>query len=295
MQPPSITPNWDDLRFLATIGREGTLAATARRLGVDQTTVARRLRALEDALGTPLFERNDGRWHPTPLGTRVLERCNRIEDEVAGLVRIADAGTQAISGLVRITAVSALIGDYLAGQLVSLYALHPELSVELIASNDNLSVSRREADIAIRLARPASGDFLIRKLADVGFAIYGAARGDLPVRPGDWVAYNPDLDHTPEMRQLAAMLGDGRIRLRSNSLRGLARAVADGIGQGILPCFLADPDASLVRLSGPQPVLSRELWMLIHPDARQQARVAATADWLVRRFEITAGVFGGTP
>lgn len=295
MQPPSRVPDWDDLRFLATIGREGTLAAAARRLGVDQTTVARRLRALDEALGTPLFERHEGRWQPTPVGTRVLERCSRIEDEVAGLVRVAEAGTQAINGLVRITAVSALIGDYLAGQLGSLYALHPELSVELIASNDNLSVSRREADIAIRLARPARGDFLIRKLGDVGFAIYGAAQGDLPVRAGDWVAYNPDLDHTPEMRQLAAMLGDGRIRLRSNSLRGLARAVADGIGQGILPCFLADPDPRLARLSGPRPVLSRELWMLIHPDARQQARVAATADWLVRRFEATAEVLAGAP
>ncbi|WP_324462223.1 LysR family transcriptional regulator, partial [Zoogloea sp.] len=236
------TMNWDDLRFLVVIGREGTLAAAARSLKVDQTTVARRLRALEESLGTPLFERSEGRWHPTPVGARVLARSTRIEEDVAGVVRLAEAGNRAVSGLVRITAVSAIIGEYLVPRLPNLYALHPDLSVELIASNDNLSVARREADIAIRLARPASGDFLIRKLADVGFALYGAARGDLPVRPGDWVAYNPDLDHTPEMRHLAAMLSTGRVRLRSNSLRGLARAVADGIGHGILPCFMADPD-----------------------------------------------------
>ena len=259
----------------------------------DQTAVSPRLRALEESLGTPLFERSEGRWHPTPVGARVLARSTRIEEDVAGVVRLAEAGNRAVSGLVRITAVSAIIGEYLVPRLPNLYALHPDLSVELIASNDNLSVARREADIAIRLARPASGDFLIRKLADVGFALYGAARGDLPVRPGDWVAYNPDLDHTPEMRHLAALLGTGRVRLRSNSLRGLARAVADGIGHGILPCFMADPDPALVRLGGPEPVLIRELWMLIHPDARPQARVAASAEWLVGCFGAEAERFHG--
>ncbi|AMO37884.1 LysR family transcriptional regulator [Thauera humireducens] len=285
--------NWDDLRFLVTLGREGTLAAAARQLGVDQTTVARRLRTLEQDLGTPLFERNDGLWRPTAVGGRVLERAGRIEEDVAGISRLAEAGAAAVGGVVRITAVGAFIGDWLVPRLPGLYTRHPELCVDLVASNDNLNVARREADIAIRLARPASGDLLIRKLADVGFALYGAARGDLQVSAGDWVAYNEDLAHTPEMRRLQAMLGSGRIRLRANSVRGLARAVADGVGQGLLPCFLADPDPRLARLSGPHPVLSRELWMLIHPDARPLPRVAATADWLVACFGEEAGRLSG--
>ncbi|MHB1372684.1 MAG: LysR family transcriptional regulator [Thauera sp.] len=286
--------NWDDLRFLVTLGREGTLAAAARRLGVDQTTVARRLRALEESLGTPLFERNDGVWRPTAVGGRVLERAGRIEEDVAGITRLAEAGAGEVGGVVRITAVSVLIGDWLVPRLPGLYARHPELGVDLVASNDNLSVARRDADIAIRLARPASGDFLIRKLADVGFALYGAARGDLQVSAGDWVAYNEDLEHTPEMRRLQAMLGAGRIRLRCNSLRSLVRAVADGIGHGLLPCFVADADPGLVRLSGTDPILSRELWMLIHPDARPLPRVAAMADWLVERFDEEVERFAGT-
>ena len=230
------------------------------------------------------------------MGARVLERAARIEEDVAGITRLAEAGAGAVGGVVRITAVSALIGEWLVPRLPGLYARHPELRVDLVASNDNLNVARREADIAIRLARPASGDFLIRKLAGVGFALYGAARGDLAVSAGDWVAYNEDLDHTPEMRRLHAMLGEGRIRLRSNSLRGLVRAVAGGIGHGLLPCFVADADPGLVRLSGAEPILYRELWMLIHPDARPLARVAATADWLVERFdEAAAGFAGGAP
>ena len=284
--------NWDDLRFLVEIGRSATLAAAARHLKVDQTTVARRLRALEDALGTPLFERSDGHWRPTGVGADVLERAMRIEEDVAGLARLAEAGAQAVSGVVRLTAVGAIVGDYLVPRLPVLYARYPELVVELIASNDNLNVSRREADIAIRLARPESGDFLIRKLADVGFAVYGPAQPD-PTRSDDWVTYDDELAHTPEMRWLAGQLAGGRVRLRSNKLAGLLGAVAVGIGRAVLPCFLADATPGLVRESGPQPVLSRDLWLLVHPDARRLPRVAAVADWLGECFEADAGAFRG--
>ncbi|MBS0476697.1 MAG: LysR family transcriptional regulator [Proteobacteria bacterium] len=286
--------NWDDLRFIVTLEREGTMAMAGRRLGVDQTTVARRLRALEGNLGAPLLERNDGRWRPTPFGQRVLERAARIEEDVAGVLRLADADSTQVSGLVRITTVSAIISEWLQPRLPDLYQRYPDLCVDLIASNDNLNVARREADIAIRLARPKTGGFLIRKLADVGFACYGPARSRPQVRPGDWVAYNEELAHTPEMHHLQYVLGDGRIRLRSSNPPILARAIADGIGHGVLPCFIADPDPALIRLFGPEPVLNRELWMVIHPDARAQPRVASTADWLVEHFRADAARFAGS-
>lgn len=274
--------NWDDLRFLVVIGREGTLAGAARTLKVDQTTVARRLRALEDALAAPLFERHDGRWQPTTVGSQVLERAARIEEDVAGLTRLADTASQAVSGTVRITSVSAILADWLAPRLPDLYARHPGLDVELVASNDNLSVARREADIAIRLARPEHGDFLIQKLADIGFAVYRAqtaASGS-----DDWLSYADELAHTPEMRWLAPQLAGRRVRLRSNSLDTLRQATVAGVGQAVLPCYLGDATPGLIRMSGAAPVLTRELWQLIHPDARQQARVAATAAWLVESF-----------
>lgn len=284
--------NWDDLRFLVVIGREGTLAGAARRLKVDQTTVARRLRALEDALGTPLFERSDGRWQPTATGARVLERATRIEEDVAGLTRIADAGRPGIHGTVRITSVGAIIAEWLVPRLPDLYARHPGLDVALVGSNDNLNVARREADIAIRLARPETGDFVIRKLADVGFAVYASAAGE---PPDAWVCYDEDLAHTPEMRWLAPRLADSRVRLRSNGVEALTRAVAAGIGQAVLPCFIADANPNLTRQSGPAPVVTRELWLLIHPDAKQQPRVAAVAEWLATQFAEHRPAFLGPP
>ncbi len=284
--------NWDDLRFLVVIGREGTLAGAARRLKVDQTTVARRLRALEDALGTPLFERSDGRWQPTATGARVLERATRIEEDVAGLTRIADAGRPGIHGSVRITSVGAIIAEWLVPRLPDLYARHPGLDVALVGSNDNLNVARREADIAIRLARPETGDFVIRKLADVGFAVYAPAAGE---PPDAWVCYDEDLAHTPEMRWLAPRLAHSRVRLRSNGVETLTRAVAAGIGQAVLPCFIADANPNLTRQSGPEPVVTRELWLLIHPDAKQQPRVAAVAEWLAAQFAEHRPAFLGPP
>jgi DNA-binding transcriptional LysR family regulator len=284
--------NWDDLRFLVVIARETSLAAAARRLKVDPTTVARRLRGVEDALGAALFVRRDGRWRPTPVGEEVLARALRIEEDIAGLGRVAAAGACAIKGLVRITAVGTVLAEFLLPRIDRLYLRHPDIRLEMIASNANLSVARRETDIAIRLARPESGDFLIRKLADCAFAPYAPADGPAP-RPGDWVGYETELEHTAEMRWLAAQPGGALPRLCCNSVRGLAAAIAGGVGCGILPCFVGDADPRLAR-SG-EAVLCRELWLLIHRDARQQAAVAAVADWLVEHFTAAAAAFRGDP
>ncbi|WP_374244002.1 LysR family transcriptional regulator [Zoogloea sp.] len=285
--------NWDDLRVLVEIGRAGSIAGAARRLKLDQTTVARRLRALEDRLGVRVFGRGaSGRWQPTAVGLRVLERAARVEEDVAGLLRVADAAHPEIAGSVRITSVGSILAHWITPRLPALLDRHPGLAVELVASNDNLSVSRREADIAIRLARPEHGDFLIRKLADVGFAVYAPAAG---TPPDAWVCYDDDLAHTPEMRWLAPHLATGRVRLRSNEVDCLVRAVAAGIGQAVLPCFIADPNPALQRQRAPAPAVTRELWLLIHPDARQQPRVVAVADWLAAQFADNRGAFLGQP
>lgn len=285
--------NWDDLRVLVEIGRAGSIAGAARRLKLDQTTVARRLRALEDRLGVRVFGRGaSGRWQPTAVGLRVLERAARVEEDVAGLLRVADAAHPEIAGSVRITSVGSILAHWITPRLPALLDRHPGLAVELVASNDNLNVSRREADIAIRLARPDTGDFLIRKLVDVGFAVYAPTLG---APPDAWVCYDDELAHTPEMRWLTPRIADSRVRLRSNGVDALTRAVAAGIGQGVLPCYIADVTPGLIRQSGPAPVVTRELWLLIHPDAKQQPRVAAVADWLVEAFAESRSTFLGAP
>ncbi|MGH7803179.1 MAG: LysR family transcriptional regulator [Candidatus Binatia bacterium] len=288
--------NWDDLRILVALAREKTLAAASRRLGVDQTTVARRLRALEESLGALLFERSDGKWRLTPFGRRAVERAERIEEDVAGIVRSAESESQVVSGVVRLTSAPAIHSEYLVHRLPELYARHPDLVIDLVDSDANLDITRHEADVAIRASRPESGDFVIRKLAVIGYAVYESVRPGVATGRGDWVAYCEDLAHVAEMRWLESHLDGGRIRLRDSGMRTLLGAIASGIGRGILPCFVADAHSELRRAEPGDVVLVRDLWLLIHREARESARVAVVAEWLVERFTTDAHVFaGGAP
>lgn len=284
--------NWDDLRMFVVLAREKTLAAASRRLGVDQTTVARRLYAFEQSLGAALFERGEGRWRLTAFGLRALERAERIEEDVAGIVRCAEADAEGVTGLVRVTCVAAMSSEYLVHRLPDLYARHPDLVVDLIDSDENLNISRHEADIAIRGSRPMRGDFIIRKLAVIGFAVYESAR--LGVGTGrDWVAYNEELMQLPEMRWLETHMEGGRIRLRNSGMGTLCGAIASGIGRGVLPCFIGDMHSEMRRSPPGDPVLSRDSWLLIHREARESARVAVVADWLAERFTADARFLSG--
>jgi hypothetical protein len=150
-----------------------------------------------------------------------------------------------------------------------------------------LNISRHEADVAIRGSRPMRGDFIIRKLAVIGFAVYESAR--MEVGTGrDWVAYNEELMQLPEMRWLETHMEGGRIRLRNSGMGTLCGAIASGIGRGVLPCFIGDRHSELRRSPPGDPVLSRDSWLLIHREARVSARVAVVADWLVERFTADA-------
>lgn len=285
--------NWDDLRFLVAVAREKTVAAASHRLGVDQTTVARRLRALEESLGAVLFERSDGRWRLTAFGRRAVERAAHIEEDVAGILRSADCESQVVSGVVRLTSPPTTHSEYLVHRLPELYDRHPDLVIDLVDSDANLDITRHEADVAIRAARPESGGFIIRRLAVTGYAVYESARPDVVTGQDDWVAYGEDLAHVPEMRWLEGHIGVGRIRLRDSGLRTLCGAIASGIGRGILPCLLGDTHPELRRSTPGDRVVSRDLWLLIHRESRGSARVAVVADWLVERFTADAHLFDG--
>lgn len=171
-------PDWDDVRYAVVLARCGSLAAAARQLAVDQTTVSRRLRVLEACMGTPLFERMKGLLTPTPAGRILLERGERMEQEMAAICHLATDSQAMVQGVIRITAVDALVSHYLARHLAELRGLYPDLSVELIASSKRLDLNRREADIAIRLARPLEGDLVVRCLGKLAYSIYGPPRPD---------------------------------------------------------------------------------------------------------------------
>lgn len=275
--------NWDDVRFLVVLGRERSFAGGARQLKVDQTTVARRLKVLEQELGVSLFEKVSGNWVPTEAGRAVLAQAERIEQEMNALVRMAETGNVLVSGVVRITAVDTIVGTYLLPALPKLYERHPDLRIEFVTSDHNLSLTRREADLALRLARPQDGNLLIRKLTSCAFSVYLN-----PLRclnNHDWVAYDHDLAHLPESRWLASQYPHAHVKLRSNNLQVLMDAVRMGIGQAVLPDFIAEHDVALKKLHHNLPTLSRDLWLLVHPEMRHVPRIDAVYEWITEIFD----------
>ncbi len=277
--------NLDDIRILLAIGRRGTLSGAAETLGLHQTTVSRRLAALEQALGARLFDRIDRRMQPTRRGAVLLTQAERVEQEALTLVALAERADMRPAGNVRIAGVESLLSAFVAPRLGRFWQRYPDIAVELVAGNENLHISRREADIALRLARPVSGDAIARRIGVFGFALYGPREAGAGKAAAAWGGYDEELDHVPEQKWLLAQAGHGSLSLKASSAH-ILRAAACGAGlQVMLPCCMGDREAGLKRLSGPEPAACREIWLLVHRQIRHVARIAAVIDWLITMAE----------
>jgi DNA-binding transcriptional LysR family regulator len=271
--------NWNDLRHILTIARQGTLSAAARRLGVDQTTVARRLAAAEARLGARLFDRVDGTMRPTQAGETALRHAERVEAEI-GLLEGAVGGVDAVpTGTVRLSSVPILVNHVLMPQLPTLLGRHPGLRLELAGEARNVSLSRREADIALRQARPQGGTAMSRRVGDLDYAVYGPARKRHDALP--WVTYEDALADLPQARWIAAHARPDELApVRVNDADAALAAVRAGLGKSLLPITAARGEPELRPLNGGAAVLSRELWLMVHPELRRLARIEAVIGWI---------------
>jgi DNA-binding transcriptional LysR family regulator len=272
--------DWNDLRYVLAVSRAGTLAASARRLSVNETTVARRLDAVQRALGARLFDRVDGALRPTKAGERAIAHAARIEQDVASLEQAIGDADDDVSGVIRLTGVPLLINRLIVPALSQLGARHSLLRLDLIADSRNANLTRREADVALRLARPETGRSIVtRRLGQLDYAVYGRrehAAAELP-----WIPYEEGQAHLPQARWIeTAARGQTMAALAVNDADTLLQAVLGGLGKSLLPSFVADTEPQLRRLSGARPVLSREVWLLTHSELRHQRRVAAVVEWL---------------
>ena len=282
--------NWDDIRYVVALYREGSISAVARQFRVDKTTVTRRLKAMEGQLGTTLFERHQGRWTATTSGQAVLAKALEIEEQIASLVRISETAGEDVSGVVRVTALDFVAKDFLMPGLTKLLDRYPALRIELVTSDQSLSLARREADIALRFSRPQDGNLIIRRVANIPFSIYVSA-DHLPDERC-WVAYDHNLADLPESRWLSEHQPDATIRFRNNSLTCLLDAVRLGLGKAILPVHMAAQYKDLQRWQETSVVVERDLWLVIHPESRNAPKIKVVGDWIVEMFK-TGSVLPG--
>ena len=294
--------DWDDIRYFLAVARAGTLAGAATALGVNHSTVFRRVNALEARMGARLFERRRDGYGLTPAGIAMRDSANRIEAEMQALDRRVTGEDVRLTGAVRVTAPDDMAALLLPPVLARFREAYPGIMVELAISNRFLNLSRRDADVALRPSRQP-GDLLVgRRIADVAFAVYRVqdrfeepdALETAPVVTGD-----DTTAHTASVQWTRAHADPARIALRADSMSARLAAVAAGIGIGALPCFIADPNPGLVRLTDLVPEMANELWLLTHPDLRGTARVRAfmeiAGDALVGERDLLEGARGRPP
>ena len=283
-----------DLRTLLAIAREGSLAGAARRLRVNHSTVFRRLEAIEARLGTRLFERQGGSYVTTAAGEDLLRTAERVEAEVEALERRLSGQDLRLTGSLRLTAPDDISEVLVMPLLAEFRHSYPEITVELAVDNRMLNLTRREADVALRPTRQPPETLAGRRIAGLASAVYGPAGADGGnTSDRRWVAWEEGGGPPLVARWLAEHVDRHAIAYRSNSMLNQASAARAGLGLAVLPCFLADGDPRLQRISGPLPELATELWLLTHPDLQRTARIRVLLDLLYDALRQKRALFEG--
>ena len=286
--------DWNDLRYFLGVARTGSTLSAGRTLRVSQTTAARRVTALEEALGLTLFERRPTGYTLTPAGEALLETAEQVEAAAGGFAAAAAAEAREISGTVRLTVDEIYAVTILAPILRDLHEAHPAIRIELDTTEEKRDLGAGEADVAVRSSRgPTDAGLVGRRVANDNWTIYcsrdyAAAHGRPERRkalaghpfigggsPGVWQVYRAWL----EANGLT-----GAVAMQHDSSSGMLSAVRAGFGLAVLPCMVADFDPDLVRCLPPDPGNERGLWVLTHERLRHTPRIRAVLDFLYDRL-----------
>jgi DNA-binding transcriptional LysR family regulator len=287
---------WSDLRTVLLLGRLGSLAAAARRLGVNATTVQRRLDALERALGARLFDRTRHGYQPTDAGTAVLEQAQRMADQADEIERRVLGRDRELTGLLRVTTAFVVMEHLLPQPLADFAAAYPGIEVEVGENAFLVDLARRhadvahglpqlQADVAVRLSAHVAEHLVGRVLGKTHCRVYALRGGaglpqavtPLPalLQGAPWVAFERDATYRVHDLWLRKHLVPEQVRVRVDIFNAVAAMLRTGVGVGLLPTFMEERHPELVAVSDPIPELDLPLWLLTHPDLRQTARVRA--------------------
>lgn len=286
--------DWSDLQVFLAVARSGQLSRAGAVLGVNGTTVARRIRRLEQVCGSRLFEQTREGQVLTDAGEQLL---TRVEAMAGAIARLEPAGRDdgtGLSGTLRISTSEGFGSWFLARHTPAFADRHPRLTLDLVASSGFLSLSKREADMAVMLSRPRAGPVIARKLSDYALQLFATpaylADHGTPQHPASLavghrlIGYIPDLIYAPELRYLDEIQPGLAPHLRSSSINAQHQLIAAGAGIGVLPSFIGHADPTL-RPVLPERRILRAFWLVTHKDTHQLGRVRAGRAWLLDLVE----------
>src|SRR5690606_5604115 len=273
--------NWDDFRVISAVYRTGSFVRAGRALQIDETTVARRVARIETALDVSLFEPADGLRRPTAACMAIMRPLRDMESAAESIRRLLDQQHFA-ERVLRITTIAAIAEHWLAPKLPDLLAELPELTLSIDTSDNNVEMSRWEADLALRLGRPKSGAFLMRRVGEISFSL---------VRPCTMApdtemlaAYPQILADTPEMAGLFTVVKDRPIRVETSNLNLIRAMLASGRAAGMLPDLMARDLARLDNVIVTPMSASREIWLLTQPHLRNDPLARRLSEWCATLF-----------
>ena len=277
------------MRFFLELARRNKLSRAALRLGVEHTTVARRISTLETKLELTLFERKDRQYQLTEDGRRLLVHAEAMEANSLSLLNELEAKTTGPEGKVRIATPEAFGSQFLAKHCPAFHKRHPGITLELVAETTNMTMNRRDADIAITLAPPERGRLNTKKLGSYRLRLY-AAPSYLQVHPpivrlSDlnkhyFIWYVDDLLPIPELKILDKAISKPNIVFSSTNVTAQATAAEHGLGIALLPCFLADQLKGLTPVLPGELSIIRDLWLSVHKDQQNQSTIDASTTFL---------------
>ncbi|MFO0613293.1 MAG: LysR family transcriptional regulator [Polyangiaceae bacterium] len=291
--------NWDDVRFALALVDAGSLAKAAKALGVDHTTVGRRVEALEAALGARLFTRTPAGYVPTADADRLLGPMRRVEEAIHAVERRAVAQRDELEGKLRVTSPETLGVTYLAPILAELQRAHPKLVIDLVPAGEVLDLGKRQAELAVRLFRSAHKDLVVRRAGAIGYGLYAS---HAYLEEHRWDRRKPEAHpflSVPEAGAVEAtwlrrICPTARVAFTSTLSIALHAGARASAGIAVLPRYLGDRDPSLRRLPMPDEP-TEPIWLTIHRDLQRTPRIRALFDFLVARLADDALLLRGAP
>jgi DNA-binding transcriptional LysR family regulator len=290
--------DWDGLRVFLAVARAGRISVAARKLGVEHTTVSRRLAGLEAALGAPLFHRTAAGYLLTPFGQETLPTAESIERAADGIHLRARESTGRIAGRVRLALAPEFASHWLVPQLAAFRARHPDLDLQILVGTRQRDLSRGEAELAVQSPRPRQSGLVAVRIGRATTMLYASKnllRGSrMRIERADDLRDMPLLTFTAnfQLLQEAAwfqpVLTSARVALESNSTHALLAAAHASLGIAVLPRFVGRTDETLVAVSAP--VAEQDVWLVTHPEFRRDPRVRVAADFLKRAATGPAGI-----
>ena len=282
--------DWNDIRYFLAVARTGSTLGAARALGVNQSTAARRVAALETAMGLKLFDRRQSGYALTEAGERLRPLAERMETEATGFFDRAGALARQETCVIRLTTPEGLANVVIAPALSDFRRLHPELRIDLLVDERRLDIVRGAADVALRTgAAPDEAGLVGRRLATIAWAAYcsrdyaerhGAPHDVEGLRGHPLVGAEGPLHALPGWVWLSGVAPDAEVTARSSSITNMVSAVKAGLGITILPCLLGDSEPELVRCLGPVEKIGSDLWLLTREELRDVPQVRAFMDFI---------------